>query len=675
VTDRTPPCDPVALLDTLKGYPFLHPYSLAVYSLELGIIASRGTPPPLCGVPDRNRLCGNGALCPLHQAAREAIELAVPAICRCHLSIQGFAVRFRDPGGSSFCLIGWGVRGESINLAYLEKVAQRFGADPFALLEQWGDLSECNPEEVKSIANQVHRLLPSLQGQNLQTRLLEKTEGQLSTVVDLAGQIERAGSAAEIFAVLSESVGICFDVPLIAVALPDRELQAFTLHGTWGLPPDLGTIPFIQLEPTHGGERFITLPQELPELFAGSNADRASCFPLVAEEELFGLLVLYGVELHQRDALQIELLGSITAARLRRLQNGPHPLFDNALPGMLTAITDAMARAVGRKELYQLILESAAKLLNARSGSLMLFDDARIYLRIEAALGLNAQLSRNMRIKVGDGIAGKVAGSGTPIVVNDIENDSRVAATNRPRFKTKSFLSIPMKLGGKIIGVLNLSDKANADPFTGQDLQLVTVLVAQAGILIERNELQERTQTLERLSAADTLTGLYNRSFLGRRLDEELNRSSRQGLSFSLLLVELDYFGLYAELCGLSFANDALQKAAALLCACARQMDVVSRYGEAVFCILLPGTAKQAALTVARRIRTAIEREPFPCEENLPAEKITTTIGIAAFPDDAGTSPDLLAALETALYQAKADGRNRICAAQPEAAATAPRAQ
>ncbi|HEY6007475.1 MAG TPA: sensor domain-containing diguanylate cyclase, partial [Geobacteraceae bacterium] len=460
------------------------------------------------------------------------------------------------------------------------------------------------------------------------------------------------------------------DVPFIALALPDRELQAFTLHGSWGLPPELGTIPYDRLDPAMPAKRFTLSLRELPELFHGTDAGRACCFPLVAEDELFALLVLYGVEFHQRDALQLELLSSATAARLRRLRSGPHPLFDSALPGILTAITDALARAADRKELYQLIMESAASLLHARSGSLMLFDDAGIYLRIEAALGLNAQLSRNMRIKVGDGIAGKVAASGTPIVVNDIENDSRTAATNRPRFKTKSFLSIPLKLNGKIIGVLNLSDKANAEAFTGTDLQLVTVLVAQAGILIERSELQERTTTLERLAATDPLTGLYNRSFLFRRLNEEVNRSSRHRLAFSLLLVELDYFNLYAELCGAAIAKEVLEKAATLFCACARQMDVVSRYGEATFCLLLPGTAKQDALTVARRIRTAFERETFPCEENLPAEKITTSIGIAAFPDDAATGAELLVTAEAAIYQAKADGRNRINAAPAGAGST-----
>ncbi|HEY6007840.1 MAG TPA: hypothetical protein VIU40_05905, partial [Geobacteraceae bacterium] len=177
MTDRTLPFDPVALLDALKGYPFLHPYRLAVYSLGRGCIASRGIPPPLCSTPDQGKTCC-GRPCPLHQAAHEALELAVPVISRCHLSLFGFAVRLGDGGASPCCLVGWGGRTESLHLIHLEKLLRRrTGANPFAILDHWSGLPVFHREEVKQVAKQVYRLLPSLQGQNLHSHLLEKTEG------------------------------------------------------------------------------------------------------------------------------------------------------------------------------------------------------------------------------------------------------------------------------------------------------------------------------------------------------------------------------------------------------------------------------------------------------------------------------------------------------------------
>lgn len=662
MTDTPHPFDPVALLDALKGYPFLHPFSLAVYSLDEGFVASREVSPSFCAGHREPPFC---PFCPLPLSAREAIDNAVPTVCRCHLDIFGFAVRLGDTPVSRHALLGWGVRSDSIHLAYLERLAREHGLEPFTLLEQWGDLPEFHKESVKQAVKQVQKLLPSLQGHNLHTQLLEKTVGQLKTVVDITAQIDRARSVEEIFAILSESVGIGFDFPMIAVALPDAERCSLTVRGIWGITGELATLPVDRLPSCRSGERFTLAAGSTPELFRQIAADRATCFPLMAEDEFMGILLLFNVELHHRDALQIQILSGRTAARLKRLQAGTNPLFDSSFPATLTAIIETMARAEGRRELYRRILESAAELLHARSGSLMLFEDERQFLRIETSIGLATPVSRNMRIKAGEGIAGKVAASGTPIVVNDIENDSRTAATNRPRFKTKSFLSIPLKLKGTTIGVVNLSDKDNEGAFTGADLQLVTILVSQAAILIERNELLERTGKLERLSATDPVTGLYNHAFLSRRLDEELNRSSRQGLTFTLVLVEIDYFNLYTDLCGRPFATGALQKGATLLCSCARQMDVVSRYGDETFCLLLPGTAKRDALVAARRIKAAFEGELFPGEENLPTGKITTSIGIATFPEDAANSASLLAAAEGALYQAKAAGRNRLAAALP----------
>ncbi|HEY6839251.1 MAG TPA: sensor domain-containing diguanylate cyclase [Geobacteraceae bacterium] len=669
MTEKPYPFDPVALLDALKGYPFLHPFSLAVYSFDEGFVASRDVSSSLCSSQRESSLC---SFCPLMLAAREARDNAVPTVCRCHLDIFGFALRLGDAPDSRHTLLGWGVRADSIHLAYLENITRKNQLDPFPLLDRWGDLPEFHKEDVKQVVKQVQKLLPSLQGHNLHTQLLEKTVGQLKTVVDITAQIDRARSAEEVFAILSESVGISFDFPLIAVALPDAERWTLAVRGIWGTTGELATLPVDNLPSRWPSERFTLTAASAPELFRQIQADRATCFPLMAEDEFMGILLLFNVELHHRDALQIELLSARTAARLKRLHAGTNPLFDSSFPSTLTAIIETMARAEGRRELYRRILESAAELLHARSGSLMLFEEDRQFLRIETSIGLATPVSRNMRIKAGEGIAGKVAANGTPIVVNDIENDSRVAATNRPRFKTKSFLSIPLKLKGTTIGVVNLSDKDNDEAFTGADLQLVTILISQAAILIERNELLERTGKLERLSATDPVTGLYNHAFLSRRLDEELNRSSRQGLTFTLVLVEIDYFSLYTDICGRPFATGALQKGAALLCNCARQMDVVSRYGDETFCLLLPGTAKRDALVVARRIKAAFEQEQFPCEENLPTEKITTSIGLATFPDDASNSASILAAAEGALYQAKAAGRNRMVAAlspvDPEAA-------
>jgi diguanylate cyclase (GGDEF)-like protein len=650
--------DPVVLLDTLKGYPFLYPYTLAVYSPHRGIVASRRVACRLCANLGRELICVAGSACPLEQAARESISGSLQAVFRCHFGILGFAVRLPDASASDHCLLGWGVREEFLNLAHLENIARKCELPPFPLLDQWIDMPVIPLHDVKETAEKIGNLLPSLQGQNLQANLLEKTLEQLNSVVHISSQIDRARNEGEILRLMSESLGIIFDFPMIAFAMPDETGQSFTVKGTWGLPEHLVDLPVESLSCFTTNERFSISAEDLPQLFRFIAADRAACFPLVSDEEILGLLFLFNAEPHQRESLQISILCGRAAARLKGLRT------DSAatppLPQRLLTLSDSLAGAENGTDLYGRILEAAAELLNASSGSLMILDESETQLRITASLGINAQISRNMRLKVGEGIAGKVAVNGTPIVVNNIEDDSRIAAANRPRFKTKSFLSTPLKLKNKTIGVLNLSDKETGEPFTGSDLQLVNVLLAQACVLIERNELMDRAEGLEQVSVVDPLTGLYNRGFLLRRLDEEVSRCSRHTMTFSLLLMELDYFQLYLELGGRESAEHALRRMSAILVASARQMDVVGRYADATFFFLAPETPGENSLTIARRVRKAIEQEIFPGEDSLPDGKLALSVGIAAFPGHGADAAAILSAATDALYRAKAEGRNRI---------------
>ena len=658
VSVKTSSLDPVVLLDTLKGYPFLFPYTLAVYSPRHGIVASRRVACRLCTNLGRELICVTGCACPLARAAQESTSGSQQAVCRCHFGILGFAVRLPDAAASDHCLLGWGGREEFLNLSHLENIARKCALDPFPLLDQWIDMPAIPLHDVKETAEKIGNLLPSLQGQNLQSNLLEKTMEQLNAVVHISSQIDRARNDGEVLRLMSECLGIVFNFPMVAFAIPDVTGQCYTVTGTWGLPEHLVELPAENFARFVTNERFTVKTEDLPHLFLSVAADRAACFPVAVDDELLGLLILFNADPHQRESLQVSILCGRAAARLKRLHTGPTAAAP--LPQRLLTLSNTLTGAIKGTELCVRILEAATELLHASSGSLMMLDEGETHLKIVASLGINAQISRNMRIKVGEGIAGKVAVNGTPIVVNNIEDDSRIAAANRPRFKTKSFLSTPLKLKGKTIGVLNLSDKETGEPFTGADLQLVNVLLAQACILIERNELMDRAEGLEQVSVIDSLTGLYNRGFLLKRLDEEVSRCNRHTMTFSLLLMELDYFQLYQEIGGRESTEHALLRMSAILGASARQMDVVGRYDEATFFFLAPETPGENSLTIAKRVLKALEAEIFPGEENLPDGKLTLSVGIGAFPVHGRDTVAILSAAADALYRAKAEGRNRI---------------
>lgn len=669
--------NPVDILDALRGYSFAAPYSMAIHVRGEGVVAKNLSAGQLCGLSGATANCGNSCTMPLDDALREALARDVPVIGRCPLGVLGFAVRLPDPDMSDKCLLAWGVRTSSINLFYLESMSRAVQAEPFTILDRLGSLPVVELEDVRATADRVHRILPSLLSSNLHNHALETTVSRLNSVVGISSQLDGGKDLDEVVSLLSESFGVLFDCRQIAVAMSGQDNEAFTIKGTWGLPTDLGQTSRVvlhKLMSEHSGERSVRLITETGEFFQSLNSQSATFLPLMAGSELLGCILLPDLELQPRDALLAEILTGRAATRLQQLRNEANQFSDSSLPARLIAMTNAMAEVQTPEELNSCILRTAAGFLGACSGSLMLVDESGLTLRIVASLGLNEQISRSLHIKMGEGIAGKVAATGVPIVVNDIETDSRVATTNRPRYKTKSFASIPFRKGERVVGVLNLSDKGGKDVFTENDLQLLTLLLGQAVMVLERTESRHRAELLGNLVAVDPATNLYNRGFLDKRLAEEINRSQRQGLVFSMVMVELDHLSLYESLCGPAAGAAAIKKIVAAITRSARQMDVVCSYDGQTFCILLPGTPKEETVPVAERVRRSCSRLKIPGSEALPSGKISSSIGVVAYPLDGADAPALLEAARAALYLAKAEGRDRVVShdggakSEPEAA-------
>ena len=655
--------NPVDVLDSLRAYSFIAPYSLALYSQAEGIIAKNLSAGQLCGICGMTATCGTGCNLPLEDALREALSRSVPIICRCPLGLLGFAIRLPEPTQSDRCLLAWGVRTSSINLFYLESMSRDDGVKPFPILDRLGSMPVVELEDVHEAADRVHRLLPSHLTSNLHNELLETTVSRLNSVVGISTQLDRGKTLDEVVSLLSESFGILFDCQQIAVALSGHDREAFAIKGTWGLPTDLGETSGVVLHrliAEHPGERSPQLLSETGKFFQTLDAPSATFLPLMAGTELLGCVLLPNIELQPRDALLAEILAGRAASRLLQLKNEANHYADTSLPAQLIAMTNAMLDIETTAELYPHILSTAASLLGATTGSLMLLDESGHSLKIVSSLGLNEQISKSLLIKTGEGIAGKVAATGVPIVVNDIETDSRVATTNRTRYRTKSFICTPFRHGKRLIGVLSLTDKPGNDIFTENDLQLLTLLLGQAVMVLERAESMQQAESLTHLSAVDPATNLYNRSFLDKRVAEEVNRSQRQNLQFTVVMVELDHLNLYASICGAAAATAATKKTVAAILRSARQMDVVCSFNSETFCIILPGTARPDAMPVAKRIRKACARLKAPGADALPAGKLSASIGLAAFPADGATCQALLDAAKDALYQAKAGGRDRI---------------
>jgi len=245
-------------------------------------------------------------------------------------------------------------------------------------------------------------------------------------------------------------------------------------------------------------------------------------------------------------------------------------------------------------------------------------------------------------------------------MVTDLRISGRKPAPAERRYKTNSFISYPITISGRKVGVLNITDKTGGGTYNEVDLSLLEIIGPQVALALERAEWQERATEFQLMSITDSLTGLPNRRYLEERLAEELNRSKRYDYPMSFLMIDIDDFKAYNDKNGHQAGDVALQITAHCLKGALRAADVASRYGGEEFCILLPQTAMAEAGVIADRIRHRVATTTFPHGKSQTLGYVTISVGVSTFTKNIETSENIIAAADRALYQAKSLGKDRV---------------
>ncbi|MBI2870218.1 MAG: sensor domain-containing diguanylate cyclase [Candidatus Omnitrophica bacterium] len=212
-----------------------------------------------------------------------------------------------------------------------------------------------------------------------------------------------------------------------------------------------------------------------------------------------------------------------------------------------------------------------------------------------------------------------------------------------------SFMAIPLVFEGRLLGVLTMEN------FSEEISEKFAILAGQLSMEIKKDTLYE---TVQELALIDGLTGVFRRRHFLERYLEEFERSRKNSLELTVLVLDLDHFKKYNDEHGHLVGDVALREVARVARETLREVDLFGRLGGEEFSIALPETDREGGRQVGERIRQTIERHTIRAYDV--ATHMTVSIGVSTFPLDAQEPQALVERADEALYEAKRAGRNRV---------------
>ncbi len=381
----------------------------------------------------------------------------------------------------------------------------------------------------------------------------------------------------------------------------------------------------------------------------------ALCAPMIAGDRIQGVLhvdrITPGAAYGEDDLKLLMAIARQAAVAVENVRDHERAVATGRALRRLQEGSRRMIASLSEEVVLGEAVEQACRIFEATKASLLLLDPAGEFLTVAGSNCIDRKVWPSVRIRPGEGYAGRVLAEGRALLVPEkVEPPPRA-------YETASFVIAPvlsrargLEGGARPIGVLSVTDKASRGPFGPIDQELLSIFAAEVGTALENARLYER-------ATVDTLTRLHTRQYFDFRIEEEVRAHLSARAPLSLLMADLDHFKDKNDVYGHPVGDVILSEAARLLKERVAPPAYASRYGGEEFVAVLPGAAAERALDLAKDVRLAVEEFAF----NAATEPLrcTISIGVAALqPGD--TAEKLLKRADTALYMAKRAGRNRV---------------
>jgi diguanylate cyclase (GGDEF)-like protein len=302
------------------------------------------------------------------------------------------------------------------------------------------------------------------------------------------------------------------------------------------------------------------------------------------------------------------------------------------------------------------ILEHMERIMEAELWTLLMLDEATQELYYAIAAGGEQAALRDLRVKVGEGVAGWVVEHGETLIVPEAVDDPRLLEEGSAgQHNVRSVIALPLRGRKGTHGAIEIFNP-RTEQMTDYTIAFLHILADHAAIAIENAHDVARIQ---QLTITDDATGLYNVRHLYDVLGRELGRCSRLKLPLSLAFIDLDQFKLVNDVHGHLVGSELLGRTGQRLRELSRKQDWCFRYGGDEFVVLMPETGAEDALILASKVLGELMNTRFHMKNGLELN-VRASVGLATAPADGATVHAVIGAADTRMYMVKSNGRGQV---------------